>query len=363
MEKEVLSDWEGISLIVLFIIGSGSVTISGLEAKQDVWLAVIIAMVLAVPLILIFARLQYTFPNKNFYDIIEICFGKFIGKAVIIFFTLHLIAIEATILRHHGEFITIVGINKTPIIIIIISFSILSAYVSKEGIEVLGRWGFCFILIVILLTLIMLSLLIPSMSIDKIRPVFSNGLSPILQGTFKILIFPFSQIIVFSTVLSSFKRKKSPYKMYLLGLLIGGAIIFITSISVIFVLGANEASKAYFSTYAAVLRANVKVLERIEVLSSVLLAIGGFVKISMHLLAICIGISKIFKFTDHHFLIIPITLIMINITYLGWDSTMGFFEFDRMVMPYISFINRVILPVIIFVVAEIKMSKSSAYIE
>ncbi|PAB56362.1 GerAB/ArcD/ProY family transporter [Anaeromicrobium sediminis] len=363
MNKEVLSDWDGISLIVLFIIGSGSVTISGLEAKQDVWLAVIISIVIALPLISIYARLQYIFPSKDLFDIIEICFGEFIGKVIIIFFTLHLIAIEATILRHHGEFITIVGLNKTPIIIIIICFSILSAYVAKNGIVILGRWGKFFILIVIFLTFIMLCLLIPNMNINNVYPVLSNGINPILQGTFKILVFPFSQIIVFSTIFSNFKRKKSPYKMYLLGLLLGGVIIFVTSLSVILVTGVNEASSSYFSTYTAVLRTDIRVLERIEVLSSVLFALGGFVKISVHLIAICIGISKVLDYTDYRLIILPITLILINITYLTWDSTMDFFEFDRTVMPYISFINRVILPIIIFIIAEINRGKLSGKIK
>lgn len=359
MNKEVVSDWEGISLIVLFMIGSGSVTISGLEAKQDVWIAVIIALVIALPVIFIYARLQYIFPNKDFFDIIEICFGKIIGKAIIIFFTLHLIAIEATILRHHGEFITIVGLTETPIVIIIISLSILSAYVAKNGIGVLGRWGKFFFVIVMLFTSIMLILLIPNMRVNNIRPVLSNDISIILQGTFKILVFPFSQIIVFSAMFSRFKRKESPYRMYLLGLLIGGAIIFVTSLSVILVIGVNEASRAYFSTYAAVLRTDIRVLERIEVLSSILFALGGFVKISVHLIAICIGISKIFNCTDYHLIVIPITLILIDITYLSWVGTMDFFEFDRLVMPYISFINRVMLPIIMFIVAEIKMRKLS----
>lgn len=360
MNREAVSDWEGISLIVLFIIGSGSVTISGLEAKQDVWIAVIIALIIALPLIIIYARLQYIFPGKDFFDIIEVCFGKFIGKAIIIIFTLHLIAIETTILRHHGEFITTVGLTDTPIAIIIMSMAILSAYVAKKGIEVLGRWGKFFIIIVMVFTIIMLILFVPKIRTNNIQPIFSNGMSTVLQGTFKILVFPFSQVIVFSAMFSRFKRKESPYKMYLLGLLIGGAIIFVTSISVILVIGVNEASRAYFSTYAAFLRTDIKVLERIEILSSILFSLGGFVKISVHLIAICIGVSKIFNFHEYHLIVIPITLIIANITYLSWGGTMDFFEFDRLVMPYISFINRVILPIMMFIVAEMKIRKLSA---
>lgn len=357
MGKEVISDKQGIAMVVLFIIGSGSVTVPGLEAKQDVWISAIIAIIIALPMILIYARLQYIFPNKDLYDIIYICFGNFFGNTIIIIFILHLIAIQGTIIRHHTEFAVIVGLQETPVVIFMVLFTIVIAYVTKGGIEVLARWGKFFFPMVLLLTIVMLSLFIPDIKINNIQPIMANGIKPILLGTFKILIFPFSQVVVFSSVISNFKEKRSPYKIYLFGFLIGAAIMLVTSFNVITVLGVNNAGSKYFSTHAAVSRINIANIQRIEVLSSILFFLGGFVKMGVHSLAICIGISKIVKCPEYRFLVIPISALLLNITYLTWNGTMDFFEFDRDVMPYVSFVNRIILPIVIYIFAEVKKKK------
>ena len=58
MNKEVISDRQGIAIISLFIIGSSSIFSQGLEAKQDIWLAFIIGIAMTLPMILIYARLH-----------------------------------------------------------------------------------------------------------------------------------------------------------------------------------------------------------------------------------------------------------------------------------------------------------------
>lgn len=354
MSKEVISDKQSIALMVLFIIGPSTVSLAGVEAKKDIWLAVIFSMILGAFLMFTFARLHIIFPNKNLFDIIEDCFGKLIGKGIIIFFTLHLILSVCTTFRNYGEFITSVSFQETPLIIPIICFGLLCAYVIISGIETLGRWGRFFFLLVIFFTSILILLLIPNLNINKIRPVLNEGIKPILQGSIKLYSFPFSQLVVFAVIFSSFRRKTSPYRIYFTTLLIGGVIIFITFLSVILTVGVKNISDMYYPTYNAVSRINIMGLERIEILSGIMFTIGGFVKISTHLLAICIGIAKIFKTSDYRFIVTPIAFMLINLSYLLWDSTMGFYKFDGDIMIYIGFPFRTILPILILIIAEVK---------
>lgn len=358
MNKEVISDKQSIALMILFMIGASTVSLAGVEAKKDIWLAVISSMIMGAPIVFIFSRLHSNFPNNDLYDIIEICFGKFIGKAIIIFFTFYLTITLCTVLRNYGEFINTVSLEETPLIIPMIFLGLLCAYATISGIEVLGRWGNFFIYIVVFFTFILILLLIPNSNIDNIRPILQNGLKPVLQGSIKLYSFPFSQLVVFSTILSGFKRKISPYRIYFLSLLIGGAIIFITFLSVILTVGVKNVSDLYYPTYSAVSRLNMLGLQGIEILSSVLFSLGGFVKISIHLLAICIGIAKIFKTADYRFIVIPITLMIINLSYLLWNSTMSFYEFDGEIMLYFAFPFRTILPILTFIIAEIKKKQN-----
>lgn len=357
MNKEVVSNVQGIALIILFMIGPSTVSLSGVEAEKDIWLAVILAMIMAIPMMFIFSKLHITFPNKDLFDIIEICFGKFIGKLIIISFTWHLIVTITTTFRNYGEFTTIVSLFKTPKIIPMLGFGSLCAYVTKNGIEVLGRWGAFFIQIVIFFTLILILLLIPNMNINNVRPVLDKGIKPVLEGTIKLYSFPFSQLVVFSTIFSSFKRKASPYRVYFLGMLIGGVIILITFLCVLLTVGVNDISSMLYPTYSAISRINIMELQRIEILSATLFSLGFFVKISVHLLAICIGISKLFRIADYRFIVVPITLLLVNLSYLSWDSSMHFYKFDGEMMLYFAFPARTILPILIFIIVIVKRKK------
>ncbi|WP_432666358.1 GerAB/ArcD/ProY family transporter [Wukongibacter baidiensis] len=122
MNKEVISNKQIISIIILFIIGPTSVSLSGVEAKKDIWLAVILSMCMALPILLTFCRLHTIFPDKDLFDMIIICFGKFIGKGIIILYIWNLIVTTTTTFRNFGEFITTVSFINTPMIIPIICF-------------------------------------------------------------------------------------------------------------------------------------------------------------------------------------------------------------------------------------------------
>jgi len=359
LHKEVISDKQIISIIILFIIGPSSVSLSGVEAKQDIWLAVILSMCMALPIILTYCKLHTLFPDKDLFDMIIICFGNFIGKGIIILYIWNLIVSVITVFRNYGEFITTVSFVETPMIIPMIFLGALCAFVAKSGIEVLGRWGSFFVLIVISLTFILLLLLVPNMNIANMRPTFANGIKPIFLGAIKLYSFPFSQLVVFSMILSNFRKKTSPYKVYVVGLLVGGIVISVTFLSVLLVIGIDSVSNMYYPTYAAVSRIEVMKIGGIEILSSTLFLFGGFVKISTHLLAICIGLTKIFSCSDYRFIVIPITLLLINLAYLTWDSTMGFYEFDGEMMLYFSFPFRTIFPIILLIIAKVKNNLTS----
>ncbi|QZY56913.1 GerAB/ArcD/ProY family transporter [Crassaminicella profunda] len=92
-------------------------------------------------IILIYARLHYLFPGKDLFDIIEICFGNCIGKAIIILFTCFVFEDNAETLRNYSQFVNTVALVKTPLLIIWIATIILCVWIVKEGIEVIGRWS------------------------------------------------------------------------------------------------------------------------------------------------------------------------------------------------------------------------------
>ncbi|SHJ49254.1 GerAB/ArcD/ProY family transporter [Tepidibacter formicigenes] len=355
MNEEILSDKQGLSIMIMFIIGTASIMARGLDAKQDLWIAIILAMIAHIPIALVCSYLLSTFPGKNIFDIIELCFGNIIGKVVLILYTLFIFHTGVLVYMNFTNFVNTVALWNTPKIIVMIIIVILSSYIVKEGIEVIGRWAEVFLIILIGFILISRLLLIKDMNIDNLYPFLNNGIKPIIKGTYSVFAFPFTQTAVFTAAFSRFKTKKSYYNVYLKSLLIGGLVIFIISVTNILVLGVNRAVSVYYASYDSTSRIDVgSLLQRLEVIIAVVFSFGAFIKGSIYLLASCKGISRIFDINDYKFIVIPISLLMINLSYFLHDGVKDYFEWILNVWQYYAFPFQVILPIIVFITVEIR---------
>ena len=65
MNAEDISNKQGIMAITLFIMGSTLILGAGAQAKQAVWVALLIAVAIAVPVLFIYARLLSMFDGKK----------------------------------------------------------------------------------------------------------------------------------------------------------------------------------------------------------------------------------------------------------------------------------------------------------
>lgn len=358
MSNEIVSDKQGIATIVLFLIGTSSMKVMGIEAGKDMWLAMILGILMALPMILIYGEIHYMFPGKDLFDIFEICFGKVIGKAIIALYTWYLFHDGALVLRNIAQFINITTLEGTPLIVIEIGISILCMYIVNTGIETIGKCAEFFLPILLIPMFITIVLLTKNMDINRILPVLYNGIKPIIKAAYLEFTFPFGEMVAFAAFFSNFKGKSS-YKVYILGLLIGGGIVFITSITIALTLGVGIASIVYYPAYGAISLVNIReFLTRLELIGAIVFTIGGIFKVSIYLLVTCKGIAKIFQCMEYKFVTTPISLLMSILSYTVYDSPMEFWEWDEKVWIYYIIPFQIIFPSITIIIAKIN-NKSS----
>lgn len=191
MNKETFSNIQVISSIVLFMSGTSSIVTLALEAKQDIWLATILSLSMAVIMALILIRLHSIFPEKNLFDMLEICFGKVIGKGVIMLYIWFIFHEGTQVLINNSQFIILTSFSKTPEIVLRILFLFVCTWAAKEGIEVIGRLSNLLLFLFIASVFIIEVSSIPEMDINNLKPVLNNGIKPIIQGAFASFSFPF----------------------------------------------------------------------------------------------------------------------------------------------------------------------------
>jgi spore germination protein KB len=224
----------------------------------------------------------------------------------------------------------------------------------------MARTSTYFLPIVFFILVIVQLLAIPQFHIEYLKPVLGNGIYPVLTGGFATFSFPFCETVLFICLFSSLKSKKSPYKVYKLGVLITAFIFIIVSIRNIGVLG-NTLASFYFPSYEAVRRIKIgDFLQRIDVTVSFVFFIGVLFKSSVCLLAAAKGVSKIFKLNDYRSTVIQIGLMMIYFAYIIYDNSMEMKYWAFKIYPYYAFPVQVIIPVIMWIFAEVKIRKSSS---
>lgn len=356
MNIEKISDIQGVKLVVLFIFGSTIIIGTGGEAERDMWISVAVAVLLAVPLLLIYSRVLSLFPGKDLFEILELNFSKFFGKLISLVFIWFAFHLGALVLRNFGEFIGTVALHETPLTVPLIIFGLLCIWGAKAGIETMAKCAEYFIAFVMSIIILFSILVIPNMHIDYIFPIMGNGIGKALSGVLSSFTFPFGETVIFLMVFSALQHKKSPYKVFIPALLLGGAVIVYIAFRNIIVLGPSILKAVYFPSYFVISRINIgNFLQRMEIAETVVFVLTGFIKITVCLLAATKGVARVLGFDDYRILVTPVGLLMINLSYIIYDDIMEMFDWAFKVWPYYALPFEVILPVVIWIFIEIKL--------
>jgi spore germination protein KB len=259
------------------------------------------------------------------------------------------------VLRNFGEFIITVALPETPMIVPIIIFGLLCIWGAKAGIETIAKCAEYFIIFVTALITTSSLLVIPNLDTDNILPIMGNGFGKAMAGVLSSLTFPFGETVIFMTFFSALQHKKSPYKVYIPALLLGGAVVVFIALRNIMVLGPLTIKAVYFPSYSAISRVNIgDFLQRIEIAVTIIFILSGFIKIALCLLAATRGLARVLGFDDYRILVMPVGLLMVNLAYTIYKDIGEMFDWAFKVWPYYAFPFQVILPLLIWVFIELK---------
>ena len=356
MSKESITQKQSIVMMITYMLGSSMVLGAGSEAKQDVWLALLIAMLMSVPVMYIYIRFHVIYPDKSLYEILNTVFGRVLGKIVAIPFIWFAFHLGALVLRNFLEYIKIVSMTQTPMFAFAIVMIISSIYGVRAGVEVIGRWTTIILPFLMLSVLIVTVFLSPLFDFGNLKPVLYNGFKPILYNAISALAFPFAETVIFTAVLDKIRDKRSLYKIYYVSLIFSGIVLIIISLRSILTLGAENVGNMYFASYAAVGLIDIgDFLERIEVSVTVVFLFGGYVKNSICLYAASTGIANVLNIDNYRQIVTPVGMLMLVFSFIIYNNTMEMFEWANKIYKYYAIPFEVVLPLIVLIVAEIKI--------
>jgi len=235
--KEVLSDKQVISTMTVYLFSSSVLLSYGVQAKQDAWLAIIIAAVLAAFFYLMYSRIMKIYAGMNMFDILLLVFGNIAGKIIILLYMLFSLHLGAHILVSFGAFIKNVALIDTPEMVILILLGLLCIFMVRAGIEVKGRYSAFIMPLLIIFILAMFALSSGDFQFNNLTPILYDGIIPVLKGSFSVFMIPFAELFLFTFVIAMDAKRNRPYKAFLLSLLIGTVVILLITLRNVMVLG------------------------------------------------------------------------------------------------------------------------------
>lgn len=357
MKTEALSGRQLACITALFIAGSSSIAGNAGIAKRDTWIAVILATAAAVPLILMYARISSIYREKNLFEIIFRVFGKWLGRLVSLLTTLYCFLIGALVLRDFPEFVQTVSLPKTPRLVFSIIIGLLCAYLAKLGINSFGKAGILFSAVVGIIVILAFMLLLPNMDITHLKPVLSAPPDLLLGNTLKLFSFPFGETVLLLCLFCNIKQGQNKYKFFVTGGLIGGLYLLVSVLRNILTLGAENFTSLYFPSYNAISTINIgDFFQRLEVMVSSYLLLCDIIKISVAILASCLGAAKLFGIGDYKKIVFPVSVLMIAVSQIVFKNTMEFFTwFDAYLFYSLPF--QVGIPLILWIWGEANRRK------
>ncbi len=345
------------SIIILFLFGSSLVIGTSTKAKQDSWICILIAAILALPIFFIYFRILDKYPGEGFYDIVIKVFGKIAGKVICFLYAWYALHLGALVFRNFTEFMRVQVLKDTPSIIILCFGILLCIWTIYSGVKNMGSVSKAILPVLMTFILLTIVLCLKDMNFSNVEPVLTTDIPTLLTSSYSVVSFPFAETVVILPIFSFLKSEDKPRKVFLKAFGISLIFLLLANLRNLFVLGATFSKSPYFSSYQTVSVISVgEFFTRFEALVGANYFLAGFVKVGICLFASSIGLAKVCSMKDYKPMAAPCGLILIILSAVMYKNTEEMFNWLDIYTVYaVPF--QVIIPIILWITIEIKAKR------
>lgn len=311
-------------LIIVFLIGSTPLFELGILAKQDAWIAMLMAAAVGLLLTVMYVSIHKRAPRAGLGDLYKYHFGRYIGGFLAIIHALWFAYESMRNVRDVGELTTLALLTLSPKWIIMLLILAVAAYTVNKGIEALARIV-QLLFPVILLSYFLLILFVffsGLVKVNQLLPVMENGFMPIVKAAFPdLLSFPFGQMVALLVLMGYVREKKSIGKVtYWSQIGVSVFLVFMNAL-ILCVIGPELAALITLPLLHVVQLVRLaNFLERLDIVVTLLLFIGLYVKIATLYIASVLTASAATGWS-YRTLVFPIGVLIYAASFLESNNT------------------------------------------
>lgn len=311
-------------MVAVFSIGASAVIVPVLGiSEQDMWLAGLIGWGAGVGYVLFLSYCK-ELPDRYL-----------LAKIILSLYALYLAAL---VTRNLGEISNLTILDKTPQVVLNTIIVLLAAYATSQGIEVISRLAGLFLITFALAEIILILLALPVMHLTHLQPMLEHSLGLIVKDAIPFISFPFMETVVFLPLLNLVKK---PQKALLGGILIAGALLVVAIVAIILVLPPGRIQ--HFISPTFLLINSLPAAGYVKAIQVLIWLQTGFLKLAVLHFVVSKQLGDAFNL-DYQKIILPVSILIINLSILSFDNTIQWFNFTFEIYPYYAIPLQIVIP-------------------
>jgi spore germination protein KB len=321
--------------------------------QQDSWFVVLLAMVAAIPVLLVFTGIMSSFPGKNLIQICSEVFGRVGGAIISLMFIWFFLTLSSLHTRDLGMLIRQTILVETPTVLTTSIYIILCAYVLFKGVKTVMRYALSFAIMSYLLTITSILLTLNIMDFKNFMPVFSLPVIKYVQGANTVLSIPFGDLIAFLMIAPNVSQGKRGKRFYLFSGFVLGSIAIIAVVARDTAVLGNVGTLFSSPSFETLRMANVSnMLNRMEVLFIIVLAIMLFFKIAILYYVTVLAVAQLFGLKSYHPLILMLGALIIAYSVFVYPNENIHAASGREIVPIFWLLFEFLLPLLVLIVGR-----------
>lgn len=333
------------------------------KAKQDAWISFLIAGGIAVFVAFVATKLSLLYPGQTLVEYSQTILGKWLGKMIIVPYFIQWYTAIGIILRQSSELIAQTELPRTPMWVLIVSMTLVVMWATYEGIEVIGRCSEFLGIGIILLAIFLTILILPDVEWGNLLPVFSAGVTPILEGALPPASFLGECVMMMMLLPFMREPKEGPSKTVWA---VGFASLFLTlsTVMVLAVFGPMSA-KMWYPAFELV--RYISIAEFLERMDSLIIAVwltGVFVKLSLYFFITCYGTAQWMGIKNWRKTILFVAPIVALLALVPRNVDQASVVYpQKFWMPFVFPINIIGIPLLLWIAGTIRKKKEAQSFE
>ncbi|MFJ8257123.1 endospore germination permease [Peribacillus asahii] len=327
-------------------------------AGKDLWLSPIPSAILSVMIVCLLYKLHDLYPRASIIQYSCSIVGRIGGKLIGAILLLFILFLSNQALWQYGEFVSSYFLPLTPQVVILGTISFASALAVYGGVEVMGRLSDLLTPLLLFMFLIILILLLPDIRGKNMLPIFANGVTPILKGSyFSNLWFCESLFITF--FLPFLKNLEKGRKWGIVSVFFLLFTVMSMNLVALLVLG-NATGSFDAPLMNAVQYINIAdFLSHLEAIVMAAWIAGAFIKMYVFYYVLALGTAQWFNLSDYRPLVFPIAFLSVVLAIWQVPDVIAFRVYVQTVNSVVGPLLFIMIPLFLLLIAFLRKNKQN----